>query len=638
MTDKPDNPFKFWEELKRRKVIRVIIGYLASAYVLLELTSIVAEPLGLPGWTINLVLVLLVIGFIITALISWIYDLTPGGIKKTESAKTIKGKPEAIPVNRVFRISNIVIAALIIVVGILAYPKVFKKDKFENIRDDDGGISIAVMPFKNMTGDASLDYFQRGLSSIITSGLSESSELTVCDDQTMFELTENNDQINYAGFSPAMAKEIAKKVRSKTYITGSYQGRESDYLILANLVDAESGNIIWTGKIKGNLNSNEYLDLADYLANDLKNYLEIQALVNDVDFDFRNAFPKSSEAYRYYIEGLSSIMSSDYTSAHESLDKALSIDSTFTFAAFYKAFAYNVQPNQDYENMVRWTGKAYGMRENLPPVYRNWLSMWHTTYFSKDGEELKRYCNLLGEAEIESRLFWFDLGTTYSSILKDYEKAVRAFGVIDEIDTQRERPWEYIRYYHEYGKALIKVGNYIKAQEVFESGLNFAATNYWQREMYFNLIIIALIEGKDFDAYMEKYLALKREIGQSQFTIEADLSTLYLEAGLTTEAVEHARKANQLDPSRVLNLAIKLIEADINIEEGLELMTKLLERYPGEEILYYWKAKACYKLENYEESLSLVDKAIDINQVYFHDAIMLKKEIEQALARQKSEQ
>ncbi len=374
MPDKPDNPFKFWEELKRRKVVRVIIGYLAAAYVILEFTSIIAEPFGLPQGSIKLVFVLLCVGFIIAIYLSWIYDFTPQGIKKTESAKTLKGKPQQEPVKRKLRLSDIIIAALVITVVILVYPKIFGKDKFEDIRDDDGGISIAVMPFENQTGDTTMNYFQRGLSSIITSGLSESSELTVCDDQTMFELTESKDQINYAGFSPTMAKEIAKKVRSKTYITGSYQGRDSAYLILANLVDAESGNIIWTGKTKGNLNSNEYFDLADYLANDLKNYLEIQALEKDVDFDFRNAYPKSAEAYRYYIEGLTSIMSSDYISAHESLDKALSVDSTFTFAAFYKAYAYTFQPSQDPENMILWTEKAYKMRENLPPVYRNWLS------------------------------------------------------------------------------------------------------------------------------------------------------------------------------------------------------------------------------------------------------------------------
>ncbi|TFH38383.1 MAG: hypothetical protein E4G95_03695 [Bacteroidia bacterium] len=402
-------------------------------------------------------------------------------------------------------------------------------------------------------------------------------------------------------------------------------------------MDAESGDIIWTNRIEG-VNETGYLDLADNLATEIKNYLEIRAIENDVDFDLRNAYTKSPEAYRYYIDGLNSIMASDYVSALESLDNAIKLDSTFTFAYFYKAFAYTFKLPQDDQNMFLWTEKAYKLRENLPPKYQNWVSMWNTCYFSKDAEEIKRYCSLLEEAEIESRLFWFDLGITYSSMLMDYEKAVRAFEVIDEIDTQRERPWEYIRYYHEYGRALIKVGNYIKAQEVFESGLNFASTNLWQREMYFNFIIIALIEGKDFDAYMEKYLALKKEIGQSQATIEAHLSLIYSEAGFMTEAVEHARKAFQLDPTWDYNLATILIEADINIEEGIEILNKRLETNPDAPIFFFWKAKACYKSGNYEESLSLIDKAINIWPMYLPDANILKKEVEQALANLDSEQ
>ena len=59
MPEKSDNPFQFWQELKRRKVVRVIIGYLAAGYVILELTSIIADPFGLPGWTIKLVFILL---------------------------------------------------------------------------------------------------------------------------------------------------------------------------------------------------------------------------------------------------------------------------------------------------------------------------------------------------------------------------------------------------------------------------------------------------------------------------------------------------------------------------------------------------------------------------------------------------
>ena len=53
MPDKSDNPLNFWQELKRRKVIRVTIVYAAAAYVILELVSIITEPFGLPDWGCN---------------------------------------------------------------------------------------------------------------------------------------------------------------------------------------------------------------------------------------------------------------------------------------------------------------------------------------------------------------------------------------------------------------------------------------------------------------------------------------------------------------------------------------------------------------------------------------------------------
>ena len=118
----------------------------------------------------------------------------------------------------------------ILVVAIIAYIildqfNFFRKDKFEDIRDPGGKISIAVMPFENQTGDTTLNYFQRGIASLIINGLGTSSELAVCDDQTMFEVMESMNQVYTAGISPSLAKEIAKKVKAETYISGSLQGR-----------------------------------------------------------------------------------------------------------------------------------------------------------------------------------------------------------------------------------------------------------------------------------------------------------------------------------------------------------------------------------------------------------------------------
>lgn len=85
MNDTRDkNPINFWEESKRRRVIGVIIVYAAAAYVILELTSIIVEPFGLPEWTLKLVFILLCSGLIIAIVLSWIYDITPQGVQKTK--------------------------------------------------------------------------------------------------------------------------------------------------------------------------------------------------------------------------------------------------------------------------------------------------------------------------------------------------------------------------------------------------------------------------------------------------------------------------------------------------------------------------------------------------------------------------
>lgn len=73
----------FWEELKRRKVVRVTLVYLAAAYAILESSDIILPRLGLPDWTVNLVMILLFVGLILVVILSWVYDITPEGIRVT---------------------------------------------------------------------------------------------------------------------------------------------------------------------------------------------------------------------------------------------------------------------------------------------------------------------------------------------------------------------------------------------------------------------------------------------------------------------------------------------------------------------------------------------------------------------------
>ncbi len=74
----------FWEEVKRRKVVRVAVVYVVVAWLLVQIVVTVEAPLNLPGWMDTFVIILVVVGFPLALVLSWAYDLTPAGIERTK--------------------------------------------------------------------------------------------------------------------------------------------------------------------------------------------------------------------------------------------------------------------------------------------------------------------------------------------------------------------------------------------------------------------------------------------------------------------------------------------------------------------------------------------------------------------------
>ena len=269
------------------------------------------------------------------------------------------------------------------IICFLIYPKIFNVDQFEEFRDEDGRITLAVMPYENLTGDSTLNWFQRGISSLIINGLGDSPELSVRDDHTMYEVIESMDQVYTAGLTPALSNEAAKKVKAAVYISGSCQGSAGKHKIFTNIIDTESGEIIWTGSVDGDLNSSEYLEMANSLCVEIKDFLEIKVISQEVDYDFREAYTQSSEAYRCFIEGMNSILTLNYQSAVESFHKALEIDSTFTFAKFFIAWAYINDPQWQWEYVEPWILKAYQGKDELPFKFQLWLDAYYANYIQE---------------------------------------------------------------------------------------------------------------------------------------------------------------------------------------------------------------------------------------------------------------
>ena len=84
----------FWEEVKRRKVVRVAVVYSVVSWLLVEIVVTVEGPLNLPGWMDTFVIVLVVVGFPLALILSWAYDLTPSGIERTKHLESSEEVPQ----------------------------------------------------------------------------------------------------------------------------------------------------------------------------------------------------------------------------------------------------------------------------------------------------------------------------------------------------------------------------------------------------------------------------------------------------------------------------------------------------------------------------------------------------------------
>ena len=147
----------FLAELKQRNVYKIAVVYSAAAWMLLEATDLVAPHLGLPDWTVSLVLLLSALGFPIAIILAWAFDLTPEGVIRKQALAVEEHHPPSI-----IRITEFaLIGILVLTVGYLYFERFSVqgyKESAQGRRVADGSTlekarSIAVLPFVNMSGD-----------------------------------------------------------------------------------------------------------------------------------------------------------------------------------------------------------------------------------------------------------------------------------------------------------------------------------------------------------------------------------------------------------------------------------------------------------------------------------------------------
>jgi len=366
MPHQPKNPFSFWQELKRRKVFRVIAMYAGAAYIIIELVNNVAEPLHLPEWVATFVILLLVIGFPIVALLSWIFDFTSEGWEKTKPAKAIKEMAQPVPGKRKLKISDAIIVVLVIVVLILAWPKIFKgggelkamtytatiinefgKEERRQVFKEEYVPKIMIMPFHVDKIDSVNSWLDYGLPSGVFDDLTQFQYILPYWNSKAIHL---QGQIRAAGLNDC-----------PNFLTGTYQVIDTEFEITTRLYRTDNGALEYEREYWGN----DLFSLLDSISWQLRIDLGIsENIINQFsDLPFREHMTNDSEAYRSFIHGLYYEELSANT--FRSLNHAVEQDSTFALAAYYYAwFSHFWQSSK--VSALKYINHAMRHRQRLP--------------------------------------------------------------------------------------------------------------------------------------------------------------------------------------------------------------------------------------------------------------------------------
>jgi TolB-like protein len=172
MPPSPGRLFRFWQELKRRKVLRSLAIYAGTAFIILEAATIIFPRWGFPDWSIDLVLWLLILGAFINVIIAWIYDFSSGGVHRTLALEEMPGEEKASD-SRGWKAATYI--SLVVIVALVAYNVLDTKSTLKA-----GDIqSLLVLPFENFTGDDQLDYVAAGMHSSLIGDMGQVSGLRV---------------------------------------------------------------------------------------------------------------------------------------------------------------------------------------------------------------------------------------------------------------------------------------------------------------------------------------------------------------------------------------------------------------------------------------------------------------------------
>ena len=291
----------FFDELKRRKVFRVAIGYIVAAWVVAQVADLVADNFNAPDWMMQMFLTLLVVGLPVALLLSWAFDFTTDGIKRTAS----KDDEDKLVVSNKAVLGFV--AGLVLVLPIaffLLWPR--------------GDRSVAVLPFEDVSPGGDQAYLGIGIADELRLELQHLEGLRVAG------------RTSSTAYAEEGGKTIGEVLNVETILEGSVRKEEDSIRITVQLTDASDGFTIWSQVYDRDLE--KIFEMQEEIATEVAGRLGVSLGVGDANA-FHGAGTRNIEAYEAVLRARSTWKTArNSRTSRALLERAAALDPEYAVA------------------------------------------------------------------------------------------------------------------------------------------------------------------------------------------------------------------------------------------------------------------------------------------------------------------
>jgi TolB-like protein/class 3 adenylate cyclase/Tfp pilus assembly protein PilF len=417
IADGKRKPGSTWNEIIRRGLLRVVTVYIAFSLFLILLVDKSGSVITLPGWSMTVMITVLILLFPLAIYLAWNYEKSPEGFVRTASLQA-KENPFNTEQKKPLTNSFIIIGLLLIILVMYFYPKLLTSD-IPGRTTELGPIpinkSIAVLPFKNLSGSDDNRYFSDGVMEAILNNLSRIRDLKVVSRTSVEKYRNLNMSI----------RDIARELEVANILEGSVQRVGDEVRITAQLISAENDEHIWADNYDRRLT--DIFSIQSEIAQTIAENLEVILTMEEREL-IKNAPTSNLKAYELYLKAYYAETNSEegIKNAVEMFNEVIKLDPDFAQAYAYKAVNYAQLSLYGYPRSL-WYDSAMALLDLAIDKDPN---AWEA-YFGKarihgtvhEDKESLYYLNKT--IELNPNFHWaYHLLGEYALTQKEYDKAI----------------------------------------------------------------------------------------------------------------------------------------------------------------------------------------------------------------------